>query len=120
MAFSFLMVVPPAATQNIRIEIINLSWTVGVGHIPSSFNAKAILPDGAHAILICEGDEKACAGFQSFVPDNTHDSVGCDRERMVVTCTATALGFFPARREGNDVMIYVPKGKRKCRIVGSW
>jgi hypothetical protein len=67
------------AAQTIKIEIINLAWTAGVGHIPSSFNAKVILPDGAHAIFICcQGDHKACAGFQSFVPGTAYDNGGCD------------------------------------------
>jgi hypothetical protein len=121
LALLFLMSTLPApAAQNIQIEIVNLTWTVGVGHIASSFHAKAILPDGAHAILICQGGERGCAGFQSFAPQKSLDTGGCDREHMVETCTAAGLGYFPARREGDVLVIYVPNGKRRCRIVGSW
>ena len=99
------------AAQKIKIEIVNLTWTVRVGHV-ASFHAKAILPDGAHVILICQG-ERGCALFQSFTG-------GCDREHMVTTCTADDLSYFPALRDGDVALIYVPKGKRNYRIVGSW
>jgi len=98
------------AAQKIKIEIANLTWTVRLGHI-TSFRAKAILPDGAHVISICQGER--CDLLQSFTG-------GCDREHMVTTCTADGLGYFPALRDGNNVLIYAPKGKCKYRIVGSW
>jgi hypothetical protein len=112
----FLTVARPApAAKNIKIEIVNLTWTIRVGHI-ASFQAKAILPDGDHAILICHSDQSECARLQSAAPKNS----GCDREHMAVTCTATDLGYFSARREGNNVLIYVPKGKLTYHIAGSW
>ena len=103
------------AAQRIKIEIVKLTWIEGSGHI-ASFHAQAILPDGSNAMLICQSDEKGCAGFQSFSPEN----VGCDREHMVVTCSETDLGSFLVRRAGNNILIYVPNGTRKYRIVGSW
>jgi len=122
---SFLMLALAApAGHKIKIQIVNLTWIRRVGHT-TSFHAKAILPDGAHAILICQGErarisepppnweESPCALFQSF-------SGGCDREHMVTTCTADDLGYFPALRDGNNVLIYVPKGRRNYRIDGSW
>ena len=111
----FLTFARPAAAQKIKIEIVNLIWTIGSGHI-ASFHAKAILPDGAHAILTCQADESECARLHSAAPKNS----GCDREHMVVTCTATDLDYFSAQREGNDVLIYVPKGKVTYHIAGSW
>jgi hypothetical protein len=114
----FLLFALPALAHNIKIEIVNLTWIVGVDHV-ASFRAKAILPDGAHAMLTCQAGEKECAGFQSFSSEKPPDS-GCDRSHMVVTCSATDLGYFSARRDGDDVLIYVPKGKRKYRITGSW
>jgi len=120
LVISFLLLAFPMSGQNIKIEVVNLTWTVGVGHIPSSFQAKAKLPDGSHATLLCQGGQKECAGFQSFASENLPNSAGCDREHMVVTCTAANLGYFPAQREGDNVLIFVPNGKRKCRIVGSW
>jgi hypothetical protein len=103
------------AAQRIKIEIVKLTWVEESGHI-ASFHAQAILPDGSHSMLICRADEKGCAGFQSFALENS----GCDREHMVVTCSATDLGFFPVRRAGNYIVLYVPHGTRKYRIVGSW
>ena len=114
---SLLMFAPLSlAAQKINIEIVNLTWIGGAGHIPS-FHAQAVLADGSHAMLICRADEKGC---DTLSREKIQDS-GCDREHMVVTCSATDLGYFPARREGKDVVwIYVPSGKRKYRIVGSW
>src|SRR2546426_6687907 len=43
------------AAQKIKIEIVNLTWTVRLGHI-TSFRAKAILPDGSRVISICQGE----------------------------------------------------------------
>jgi hypothetical protein len=102
---------PFPAAEKIKIEIVNLTWSVRVGH-STSFRAKAILPEGARVILICQG-ESGCALLQSFTG-------GCDREHMVTTCTADDLGYFPALRDGKHVLIYVPKGKRIYTIVGSW
>src|SRR6266568_5860268 len=109
---SFLMFPLSApAAQKIKIEIVSLTWTVRLGH-STSFRAKAVLPDGAHVILICQG-ERGCALLQSFTG-------GCDGEHMVTTCTADDLGYFSALRDGKHVLIYVPKGKRIYNIVGSW
>jgi hypothetical protein len=106
---------PAPAAQQIKIEIVNLTWTVGAGH-NGSFHAKAILPDGAHVMLVCQSEEKLCA----FSPKKFRDTSGCDREQMVVTCNASDLGYFSARREGEDVSIFGPHGKHKYQIVGSW
>ena len=110
LSFLMLSLSAPAA-QKIKIKIVNLTWTERVGHV-ASFHAKAILPDGAHVILNCQG-ERGCALFQTFTG-------GCDREHMVTTCTADDLGYFPALRDGNNILIFVPKGKHNYRIVGSW
>ena len=109
------LAVPAWAAQRIKIEIVKLTWVEEAGHI-ASFHAQAILPDGSHAMLICRAHEKGCAGFQSFALENG----GCDREHMVVTCSATDLGSFPGRRSGNNIVIYVPHGTHKYRIVGCW
>jgi hypothetical protein len=106
---------PAPAAKTIRIEILNLTWTLSPDRIVS-FHARAILPNGDHAILICHGGESECGGLHSAVLKNS----GCDRERMVVICTATDLGYFSARRDGNDVLIHVPKGKLISHISGSW
>jgi hypothetical protein len=109
------LAVPAWADQRIKIQIVKMTWIEGPGHI-ASFHAQAILPDGSHAMLICQSDEKGCAGLQSVAPEN----IGCDREHMVVTCSATDLGSFLVRRAGNNVLIYSPNGTGKYRIVGSW
>jgi hypothetical protein len=106
---------PAPAAQRISIEIVNLTWTVWAGH-NGSFHAKAILPDGAHVMLVCQSEEKSCV----FSPKKLRDTSGCNREHMVVTCSATDLGYFSARREGDDVAIFGSHGKHKYKIVGSW
>lgn len=106
---------PVLAAQNIKIEIVRLTWAISAGHI-ASFQAKTILPNGYHAILICRSGESECGGLQSAVLKVS----GCDRSHMVLTCTATGLGYFSARRDGNDVLIYAPKGKLAYHIAGSW
>ena len=120
--FSFLIATISAyAADKIKIQIVKLTSMVSLGHT-SSFQARAILPDGLHAMLICEGDEKGCGGFPSFTPEKSPDAGGCStsQDGSIVTCTATDLGYFSAKRDGNDLLIYVPKGKRKYRIIGSW
>ena len=84
------------------------------GH-KSSFQAKAVLPDGNHVVLVCQADEKLC-NFSSKLAN----AGGCDREHMVVTCTAAHLGYFPAQREGEYVWIFGSAGKRKYRILRHW
>ena len=109
------------AADKIRVQIVKLTSLVSLGKT-SSFQARAILSDGSHATLICEGDEKGCGGFQSFAPEKSLDVGGCStsQDGSIVTCTTTDLGYFSAKRDGNDLLIYVPKGKRKYRIIGSW
>src|SRR5215471_21317354 len=90
---------PVSAIQQIKIEIVNLEWTVRVGH-KASFRANAILPDGTHVVLVCRGEENLCDFSRKL-----RDASGCDREHMVVTCTATHLGYFLARRQGEYMWI---------------
>jgi hypothetical protein len=105
---------PAPAAKDIKIEIVNLTWTISADGI-ASYHAKAILPDGDRLILVCDSGESECAKLPSAAPKNS----GCDREHMVVTCRATDLGYFSARREGNDILFYVPTGKLTYHIAGS-
>jgi len=75
------MQVSAKAAKNIKIEIVNLTWTIRAGHI-ASFHAKAILPDGNHAILICHFDESECAGLQSAAPKNKWVRPGAHGRRL--------------------------------------
>src|SRR5215469_16706227 len=53
-------VLPASAAQQITVEIVNLEWTVRAGH-NGSFHAKAILPDGAHVMLVCQAEGNLCS-----------------------------------------------------------
>ena len=108
-------VLPASAAQQITVEIVNLKWTVRAGH-NGSFHAKAILPDGAHVMLVCQAEGNLC----NFSTKKLGNASGCDREHMVVTCTASGLGYFRVRREGEYVWIFSSQGKAKYQIVGPW
>jgi hypothetical protein len=104
----------PGSAQTIKIKIVSLTWTVPPQGL-TAYRAKAILPSGVHVLLTCQGVEKRCA-LTIFAPDKA----GCDREHMAITCGVTDLGYFPARRDGDDLLISIRREDRKYRISGSW
>jgi hypothetical protein len=105
------------------------------GLVPSFvFSARAILPDGSHVEMTCFpilGD-KACKGITPQLTTND-TTPGCVLDAIAAfarssqtasgnaaTCTTKGLGFYQAKRDKNDVVIYARNGKLRYRITGSW
>ncbi len=83
------------------------------------FSAKVILPDGSHASLLCLAGDNNCAGFPPQDPQKPPPS-SCKTEGNITTCTGQNLGAYQAKRDKDNLVIDVQKGKRRYRIVGSW
>lgn len=79
-----------------------------------TFVAKIILPDGAHALLLCAEGAKECGTIQSATPERTKETWNG------ASSTVTGLGMFEAKRSNNEMLIYTPNGKRRYQIMGSW
>jgi hypothetical protein len=112
------------AADKIKVEIVESTSVIHHlqgGGIHFSFHAKAIMPDGAHASLVCIAGDNDCAKIEPFAPEKmTPDSSNCFNSEGATTCTTKNLGFFAATRKANDLLIYGPKHKLKYHIVGSW
>jgi len=123
-ALGSLISVPARAADKIKIEIVEAVTTIqqlDASHFNFLFSAKAILPDGSHAALACGAGDKGCAGIESFSPEKMPvGSKNCTSTDSITTCTTVNLGFYWAKRDGNELLIEVPKAKRRYRIVGSW
>jgi hypothetical protein len=99
--------------------------TATTGYRPTfTFLAKAILPDGSHARIMCGvGADKDCALIAPWAPEkSTYTHGPCDFGPIEgdMTCTNRNLGFFWAKRKKDDLVIYGPKGKLTYHITGSW
>ncbi len=119
----FVLVTRPAeAGDKIKIEIVEATTTIQTlnsGQLHMMFDAKAILPDGSHAALICLAGDDGCAGIAPLVPEKSPPS-DCTTRGAVYTCIDRNLGLYDAKRNKNDVVIYGPKGKLKYHITSSW
>jgi hypothetical protein len=90
------------------------------GLMPSAqYSAKAILPDGSHAALVCYPWNKNCGLIEPMATEKS--SFACDTSGGGnMTCTTKNLGIYQAKRDKNDLVIYGPNGKRKYQVTGSW
>jgi hypothetical protein len=86
-----------------------------------SFNhrAKAILPDGSHANLVCFPWNKGCGVIAPLAPEKSRSN--CEATGGNTTCVTTNLGFYQAKRNKGELVIYTPNGKVRYQIAtGSW
>jgi hypothetical protein len=90
------------------------------GLMPTAqYSAKAILPDGSHAALVCYPWNKNCGLIEPMASQKS--SSNCDTSGGGnMTCTSKNLGTYRAKRDKNDLIIYGPNGKRKYQITGAW
>lgn len=91
-----------------------------IGLTPSSdHSARAILPDGSHANLVCFPWNKGCGMIVPVAPEKS--SSHCDAVGVGSTCTTNHLGLYQAKRNKNELVIYTPNGKVRYQIAtGSW
>jgi len=107
--------------DKIKVEIVEATSTIQTlnsGQLHFMFDAKAILPDGSHAAMICLAGDNGCAGIEPMAAEKS--SRNCDSAGKIMTCTTRDLGIYPAKRDRNYLTIYGPRGKLKYHIVGSW
>jgi len=110
------------AGDKIKIEIVEATTTIQTlssGQPHFMFEAKAILPDGSHAALICLSGDDGCAGIAPLIPEKSAPP-DCTTSGRISTCVGRNLGIYQAKRIKNDLVIYGPKGKLKYQIVSSW
>lgn len=90
------------------------------GLMPSAqYSAKAILPDGTHAALVCYPWNKNCGSIEPMATEKS--SFNCDASGGGnMTCIRKNLGVYRAKRDKNDLVIYGPNGKLKYQITGGW
>lgn len=119
-ACCLLLTAQAVAGEKIKIEIVEATTTIQTlnsGQIHFMFDAKATLPDGSHATMLCLAGDNGCAGIEPMAAEKSSRDCSGDR---IMTCTTRNLGLYPAKRDGNVLTIYGPRGKLKYRINGSW
>src|SRR5215472_7924755 len=97
-------------------------------YIASSYYARAVMPDGAHVWLTCDLIAKRCAPIDPWSPAQTRET--CDNQPSAtalylrvclrINSETKTLGFYGATQDGDNVVIYGPRGKREYRILRSW
>jgi hypothetical protein len=117
-----IMPLPAEGGDKIKIEIVEATTTIQTlnsGQLHMMFDAKSILPDGSHAALLCLAGDDGCAGIAPLVPEKSSPPE-CTTRGAVYTCIGRNLGFYEAKRNKNDLVIYGPKGKLRYHIASSW
>jgi hypothetical protein len=112
------------AGEKMRLEVAETSAMVTSGRgVFITVFAKVVLPDGAHASLICgdRSSDKNCAKIEPTSPEKmSPDATKCSTLGQQTTCVTLNLGTYDAERKGNELTIRAPNGKLRFRIVGSW
>jgi len=136
----------PGAPEQIRTRCdtrvnVNCVSTVTPATEPTSYTtpqilvyeAKAILPDGSHAKLMCFPSRwnKKCKGIEPSV-SNASNASKCfmdaieafasnhENTKETKTCSTKNLGIFSAKRDKDEVVISAQNGKLEYRATGSW
>jgi hypothetical protein len=121
---------PTYGKDKIKIQIIEStmlaqkSTSGSVLRVLTSFQLKAILPDGSHSLLLCDGGDSKCFGM---VPNLAPEKIDPNNEKCTVsddgaatTCVTTGLGSFDAERSKDELTVWSRNGVHKYRIVSSW
>jgi hypothetical protein len=119
---SLALVQVSAAGDKIKIEIVEATTTIqtlSTGQMHFMFDAKVILPDGSHAALICLFGDNGCAGIAPIIPEKSAPP-DCTTSGAISTCVGRNLGFYDAKRNKNQLVIYGSRGKLRYHIVSSW
>ncbi|MGB2676493.1 MAG: hypothetical protein WAN12_05365 [Candidatus Acidiferrum sp.] len=114
-----------AAEDRIKIEVVSVTESIFYSEkapvVVTMYEAKVILPDGSHASLICSSSDRGCGNIEPFAPEKMDpDSTTSQRSSGKVEITTRNLGYYWAKRKGNELFIYGPRKKVKFQIVGSW
>jgi hypothetical protein len=112
------------AADKIKIEIVEATFILqtlhtSAGNVPHPmFSAKAILPDGSHAEIMCISGDNGCASIEPMAAEKS--SRDCRTVGDDMTCITRDLGIYPAKRDKNYLTIYGPRGTLKYHIEGAW
>jgi hypothetical protein len=124
-ALSPLAVYAKDSSKDLSIEVVETTEDGFSGKNPPSvtYSAKVILPDGAHAYLVCFWPTEGCGRIEPWTPPERTVPADCqfsDFEGGHSSCKRKNLGTYRAKRKGDDLLIYDRKGKVTYQIAGPW
>lgn len=124
-ALSPLAVYAKDSTKDLSIEVVETTEEIFSGKNPPSatYSANVILPDGAHAYLVCFFPAEGCDRIEPWTPPEKTAPADCqysDYEGGYSSCKRKNLGTYRAKRKGDDLLIYTRKGRVTYHIAGPW
>jgi hypothetical protein len=113
------------SSKDLSIEVVETTEEIFFSKNPPSaiYSAKAVLPDGARAYLVCFFPGQECGRIEPWTPPEKTTPADCqysDYEGGYSSCKRKNLGTYRAKRKGDDLTIYDRKGKVTYRITGPW
>src|SRR5579863_4043232 len=113
--FVLLLCVPAiranGSSKDLSIEVAETTEEIYFSKNPPSatYSAKVILPDGAHAYLVCFFPGEDCGRIEPWTPPEKTNPAECqysDYEGGYSSCKRKSLGTYRAKRKGDDLTIY--------------
>jgi hypothetical protein len=122
LAAIFMLILLPRTVwaKDFSVEIIETTKKTHYtpsGYSDVDYSARLILPDGTHALIACDGNDRQCL-IQPWTPPEKTPYEHCAFVTGEDVCTRHNLGSYKASRKGDDPIIYHRKGKVRYRIVG--
>jgi len=118
------------SSKDLSIEVVetNEEKLVWANPPTATYHAKVILPDGAHANLVCDLFDDGCGRIEPWTPPERTAPEDCQSfvsdppsPSSYISCTRKNLGTYRAKRKGDDLTIYGRKGKVTYHIsTGPW
>lgn len=114
------------SSKDLSIEVVETNEQRFVWENPptATYHARVILPDGAHASLMCDLFDDGCGSIEPWTPPARTTPADCQffvsdppSPPSYVSCARKNLGTYRAKRKGDDLMIYGRKGKVTYRII---
>lgn len=116
-----------AKDKYITIEVVETTEERLLSTNPptATYSAKVILPNGAHAYLVCFLYMDGCGAIAPGTPPEKTTPADCQtsdtKGDISVTCKRKNLGTYQAKRKGDDLLIYGRKGTVRYQIgEGQW
>jgi hypothetical protein len=129
-ALSPLAAYAKGSSKDLSIQVVETTEERFVWKNPptATYHAKVILPDGAHANLVCDLFDNSCGSIEPWTPPERTAPADCQSfvsdppsATSYVSCTRKNLGTYRAKRKGDDLAIYGRKGKVTYHIsTGPW
>jgi hypothetical protein len=129
-ALSPLAAYAKGSSKDLSIEVVETNEERFVWADPptTTYQAKVILPDGAHAQLMCNLFDDGCGSIEPWTLPEKTAPANCKyfvsdppSPTSYVSCTRKNLGTYRAKRKSDDLTIYGRKGKVTYHIsTGPW